>query len=97
MHNADNGYAFPGGSKMNPGVGEEGVKVVGGIVESLRQQPLSLALVIMNIALLALFFYIGKTVAATREREINLLYTDQKEIRELLSRCVVPPSKESNS
>jgi hypothetical protein len=97
MHNADNGYAFPGGSKMNPGVGEESVKVVGGVVESLKQQPLSLALVIMNVALLALFFWIGKTVASTREREINLLYTDQKEIRELLSRCVVPPKKEGES
>jgi hypothetical protein len=79
---------------VNPGPVEEAGKLAGGFMESLKSQPLALALVVMNIALLALFFWIGKTVAATREREINLLYTDQKEIRELLSRCVVP--KEAN-
>jgi hypothetical protein len=95
MHNADGGYAFPGGIKMNPGVGEEGVKVVGGIVESLKAQPLSLALVIMNIALLGLFFYITQTISKQREREITMLYNEHKEVRELLSRCVVQPAKDS--
>jgi hypothetical protein len=82
---------------MNPGPLEEAGKVAGGFVDAMRGQPLALALVVMNIALLGLFFWIGRTVAATREREINLLYTDQKEIRELLSRCVVPPHKETDS
>jgi hypothetical protein len=75
---------------MNPGPLEEAGRVAGGFMESMKSQPLALALVVMNIALLALFWFIGKTVAQTREREINLHYADQKEIREILSRCVVP-------
>lgn len=82
---------------MNPGPVEEVGKVAGGFMEAMKSQPLALALVVMNLSLLALFFWIGKTVAATREREIGLLYTDQKEIRELLSRCVVPEKKEEPS
>jgi hypothetical protein len=81
---------------VNPGPVEEVGKVAGGFMDAMKGQPLSLALVIMNLALLGLFFWIGKTVAATREREIGLLYADQKEIRELLSRCVVP-HKEADS
>lgn len=81
---------------MNPGPVEEVGKVATGFIESMKSQPLALALVFMNIALLALFWYIGKLVAQTREREVGLLYADQKEIRELLSKCVVP-HKESSS
>jgi hypothetical protein len=82
---------------VNPGPVEEVGKVAGGFMDAMKGQPLALALVVMNIALLALFWWIGKTVAATREREIGLLYADQKEIRELLGRCVVPDKKEEPS
>jgi hypothetical protein len=79
---------------MNPGIGEESVKVVGGVVEALKQQPLSLALAIMNLTLLAFFWYIAGIVASTREREVKLMYDSQGEVRDLLSRCVVqPPAK----
>jgi hypothetical protein len=74
------------------GMGEEGVKVVSGVVESLKAQPLSLALVIMNLTLLAFFWYIAGLVAATREREVKLMYESQGEIREFMSRCVVQPA-----
>jgi hypothetical protein len=82
---------------MNPGPVEEVGKVAGGIVESLKSQPLALALVIMNCALLGLFFFVTSTIAKQREREITMLYAEHKEVRELLSRCAVSPSKESNS
>lgn len=82
---------------MNPGLTEEAGKVAGGIVDSLKSQPLSLALVIMNCALLGIFFYVTATIAKQREREVALMYADQKEIRELLSRCVVPAHKENES
>jgi hypothetical protein len=75
---------------MNPGVGEEGVKVVGGIVDTFRQQPLSLALVIMNIALLVLFYIILTFMSKDRNKQLDLFYSDKKEISELLSRCIVP-------
>lgn len=75
---------------MNPGVVEETSKQVGTFIDALKREPLSLALVLMNLALLGFFWLILNAVAAQREREVNLLYEDKKEVRELISRCIVP-------
>jgi hypothetical protein len=72
------------------GVVEEGSKIVLSWTDALKQEPLSLALVLMNLALLGFFWLILNAVAAQREREVNLLYEDKKEVRELISRCIVP-------
>lgn len=76
---------------MNPGPAEEAGKVASGIVESFKQQPLSLALVIMNLALLAFFWQILTTVALQRKTEMEAVHKSEAEIRTLLSKCVVPP------
>jgi len=68
----------------------EGVKVAGGIVNALKSEPLSLALVVMNICLLAFFYVLLTAVASQREREIGLLYADKKEVRDMLAKCVIP-------
>lgn len=75
---------------MNPGAAEEAGKVAGTFMDIMKSQPLSLALVIMNICLLLFFYFILTAVAAQREREIGLLYGDNKEVRALLAKCVVP-------
>lgn len=75
---------------MNPGPVEEAGKLAGTFMDSLKQQPLSLALVVMNVALLGIFFYVINVNAKQREREVALIYADQKEIRNLLAKCVVP-------
>ncbi len=75
---------------MNPGPTEEGIKVAGGFVDALKQQPLSLALVVMNLSLLWFSWMILSSVAKQTEAEVNLLYTDNKQVRDLLSKCVVP-------
>lgn len=72
------------------GITESGEKVIGGFFASLKDEPLSLALCVMNLALLGVFWFILTTLAAQREREISLLYADKKEVRELLAKCVVP-------
>ena len=72
------------------GAVEGGVQVATGFMEALKREPLSLALVVMNLAMLAFFYFLLTTVAAQREREIGLLYADKKEVRELLAKCVVP-------
>jgi len=78
------------------GAVEETAKLAGGFMDALKREPLSLALVVMNLAMLAFFYFLLTTVAAQREREIGLLYTDKKEVRELLARCVVPGSLSPN-
>ena len=75
---------------MNPGVVEETSKHVGTFVDALKREPLSLALVVMNLCLLLFFYVILIRVADQRKEEIGLLYADKKEVRELLAKCVVP-------
>jgi hypothetical protein len=80
---------------MNAGAAESAEHVASGFIEALKREPLSLALVLMNLALLVFFWVLLSTVAAQREREVNLLYADHKEVRDLLAKCVVP-SKQSD-
>jgi len=74
---------------------EGSVQVATGFMDTMKKEPLSLALVVMNLALLLFFFFILSSVSQQREREINLLYSDKKEARELLARCVVPQRTDS--
>lgn len=69
---------------------EESAKLAGGFMDALKREPLSLALVVMNLALLLFFYVVLTAVASQREREIGLLYADKKDVRELLAKCVVP-------
>lgn len=70
-------------------------QVAGGFVEALKREPLSLALVLMNLALLLFFYVLLDRVATQRKDEIALLYSDHKEVRELLSKCIVPKLQSS--
>lgn len=76
---------------MNPGPVEEVGKATGFFMTIMKDQPLSLALVIMNVALLVLFWMIMDRVSETRGREMKLIYDEHKEVRELLAKCVIPP------
>ena len=76
-----------------PGAVEETSKHVGSFLDTMKKEPLSLALVVMNICLLVFFYVVLNTIAAQREREIGLLYADKREVREMLSKCVVPPQR----
>jgi hypothetical protein len=67
---------------------EEGSKVILSWTDTLKREPLSLALVVMNMALLGFFWLILSAVAAQREREVNLLYADNKQVRELIIKCL---------
>jgi di/tricarboxylate transporter len=76
--------------KVSPGPVEEGAKLAGSFIESMKREPLSLALVLMNVCLLLFFYFLLKTVADQREREVGMLYADHREVRDLLARCIVP-------
>jgi len=76
---------------MTPGGPVEEVgKVATGFIDVMKSQPLALSLVIMNIGLLILFYLIMDRVGTmNREREAAMRL-EQKEIREILTKCVVP-------
>lgn len=74
----------------NGGIVNQVGKTADSFIDSLKNQPLSLALVAMNLCLLLFFYVILIRVADQRKEEIGLLYADKKEVRELLAKCVVP-------
>jgi hypothetical protein len=53
------------------------------IVDGLKSQPLSLALVVMNIALLAIFYIIVQSAEARHK----VVADQQKQLVELLAQC----------
>lgn len=69
---------------MEPG------KVAVSIVESMKAQPIVLALFIIILAMLAIMWRISEGLAVQREREVRLIYDQQSKIQDMLSRCVVP-------
>lgn len=78
---------------MNPGPVDEAGKAVGTFMEIMKAQPLSLALVAMNLALLGFFFFLTGKLADQRRHEMDAMHQEQKEVRELLARCVVQPPR----
>ena len=61
---------------MNPGAVEEGAKVATGIVEGLRTQPLSLALIVVNLVFIGFMAWIA--------HEFNVRTTHQYEVKDQL-------------
>jgi hypothetical protein len=65
-------------------------QVAGSFVDALKGQPLALALVAMNLALLAYAFYEAKNINDERHAERELLYQNRREVAVLLARCKWP-------
>jgi hypothetical protein len=75
---------------MNPGALEEGARAAGTFMTIMKEQPLSLALSIMNIALIALIWWFTTKQIEVRNHDLELYFAHQKETSLLLSRCIVP-------
>lgn len=56
-------------------------------IEVFKSQPLLLAMVLMNFALLGFLYYTGVTNNKSRARELELLYQNRKEVGQLLIEC----------
>ena len=69
---------------------EQVAKVAGGIVDALKNQPLCLALLLMNAALLGYLYYQGMTDVSERKSEFDMLYRNRREVAVLLARCNWP-------
>jgi len=78
---------------MNPGPVEEAGKVATGIVGALASQPLALSLVLMNIGLMVIFYVVLDRVDSHQLHREQAALAEQKEVRELLSHCIIPGGK----
>ncbi len=70
------------------GLTEEAGRAVGGFMVALRHQPLSLALVIMNISLLVLVAWNANEQSTNRRQVAEMIVKQFSETAKLLARCV---------
>ena len=75
------------------GAVEETGKAIGGFIDVMKHQPLSLALVAMNLALMGLIYVVAIKAGEARQQQMTMIFKAQSEIQQLLARCVVPDSK----
>jgi len=66
---------------------EEGAKVASGIVDALKAQPAVLALTLANFALLVFIFYALHQAASYRQKMLDQVFENGRELQQLLSRC----------
>jgi hypothetical protein len=78
---------------MNPGPVEEAGKVAGGFMEAMKSQPVMLGLVVMNLAMVAMLWYALRFAAEARKTELGMIFTQQREVQQLLAGCLVPNKK----
>ena len=64
-----------------------GARAVSTFIDALKAQPLSLALVVMNIGLLGFLYYSGVVAHSERSREMEMLYENRREMAKLLYQC----------
>lgn len=72
---------------MNPGAAEEVGKATNTFMQVMKDQPLALALCIMNVLLLLLFFYIFKVASEKWSSQFEQTQTAQREVQQLLYNC----------
>jgi hypothetical protein len=77
-------------------MGEVG-KAANTLMSSLREQPLSLALVVMNFALIGFIYVQGKAFNSQRADNVRLFVEVQRDVQKLLSQCIVPPPQGQRS
>lgn len=70
---------------------EEGGKAARTFMEALKDQPLSLALVVMNVALIGFLYYTGVVAHDERKTEMQLLYSNRDSVARLLAECYPAP------
>lgn len=81
---------------MNPGLTEEGAKIATGLVDSLKTQPATLAMIVISFGLLGYTFYEGSAFNSQRQAMFRDLMEQQNKFAILLSKCIVPDRTNEN-
>jgi len=69
-------------------VTQEVGKATGTFMDIMRPQPLSLALVVMNLILLGFLFYSGASQLNQRKQTVDLIVSWQRDTDKLMASCV---------
>jgi hypothetical protein len=66
---------------------QEGGRAVNSFMEAMKTQPLALALCVMNVGLLGFLYYSAVEGHRERNKEMELLYDNRREMAQLLYKC----------
>jgi len=72
-------------------------KAAGSFIDAMKGQPLALALVVMNFALIGFVYYQNAAFTTQRSENVKLFIQVQSEVQKLLSQCVIPPPSDRRS
>jgi hypothetical protein len=72
---------------MNPGIGEEGGKVATSLITNLHDSPLTLALVLFNMAFIFVIYLSVRDQRGAEEAFQNRLFDQQAKSMEMLYHC----------
>jgi hypothetical protein len=72
------------------GAVEEGAKVASGFVTAMSSNPVMLGLVVMNLAMVGMLWFVIKVAQDMRKSEFEMIFVQQKEVQDILTRCIVP-------
>jgi len=75
---------------MNPGAVEEGGKVATSLIDALKSQPATLAMIVLNIIFIGAVLWDVKGARSEAHQVMQTLLDQNKAAQELLSRCIVP-------
>jgi hypothetical protein len=78
---------------MNPGTSEEVGQTARTFIEALKGQPAVLALSVINFALLVFIFYALTQAAQFREKLLNQVFQNGKELNQLMAQCRITEPK----
>jgi len=62
-------------------------EIAASVVDSLKSQPLALAMVLMNLGLLGFLYYSGVVAHSERAEEMKLMYENRATVAKLLAEC----------
>jgi hypothetical protein len=72
------------------GAGEEVGKVASGLVTAMGSNPVLLGMVVVVLALIGMLFMTLRTASDLRKEEVRMIFEQQKQVQDILSRCIVP-------
>jgi hypothetical protein len=57
---------------------------------AMSSNPVMLGLVVMNLAMVGMLWFVIKVAQDMRKSEFEMIFAQQKEVQQILTRCIVP-------
>ena len=76
-----------------PGPIEEAAKVATAVVEAVKNQPMTLAMILFNLLFVLLVFLGSKDFRANQLKLMSMMIELTGKSQEMLGKCIIPPSR----